>query len=470
MAQDRPEREPAVFGVADLNRRASRLLEGGLDDVWVAGELAGVTRHASGHVYFTLNDPREAAQIRGVMFQSDARRTKAKLVDGAIVRLRGSVGIYVERGQYQLVARAAVEAGAGTLAAQFERIKQTLAKEGLLSAERKRKLPRFPRVVGVVTSAHGAAMHDIVRVARGRFPVRIVVADCRVQGEGAPRSIVEALIRIQRVPGLDVVIVARGGGSAEDLWSFNHPAVARTIAECKVPVISGVGHEVDTTIADLVADVRASTPSNAAELALPERRAVEEVLRSLERRLQQTMHRAIDRRRIRLARVRDRVADPRVLLRPLRERSLRLARRIEDAMAERLDRHRRALASLEARLVPLSPRARLRERRSAIDALERRLVLAIGPSIERRRRRVAAHDRAIERLARELVAKKRASLERCVHRLDALSPLKVLSRGYSITLANGRALVRSSDVRPGDRVRIVLASGKLDADVVEIVE
>jgi exodeoxyribonuclease VII large subunit len=469
MAQDR-EREPAVIGVGDLNRRAARLLEGGLDDVWVAGELAGVTRHSSGHVYFTLNDPREPAQIRGVMFQSDARRTKAKLEDGAIVRLRGSVGVYVERGQYQLIARAAVDAGAGTLAAQFERVKQTLAKEGLLASERKRTLPRFPRVVGVVTSAQGAALHDIVRVAKGRFPVRIVVGDCRVQGEGAPRSIVEALIRIQRVPDLDVVILARGGGSAEDLWSFNHLAVARTIAECRVPVISGVGHETDTTIADLVADVRASTPSNAAELALPERRAVEDVLRSLERRLQQTMHRAIDRRRIRLGRVRDRVADPRVLLRPLRERSIRIARRIESAMRERLDRDRRALERLEARLVPLNPRARLREQRAAIDALERRLVLAIGPSIERRRRRIDALDRAIERLARELVAKKKAALERCVHRLDALSPLKVLSRGYSITLAKGRALVRASDVATGERVRIVLATGKLDAEVVEIIE
>jgi exodeoxyribonuclease VII large subunit len=470
MAQIRPpQKEPTILQVGQLNRVAAGMLDG-LDDVWVAGELADVTRHASGHVYFTLNDPREPAQIRGVMFQSDARRSKAKLEKGAVVRLRGSVSIYVERGQYQIVARTAIEAGAGTLAAQFERTRQKLAKEGLLAPERKRKLPRFPRVVGVVTSAHGAAMHDIVRVAKGRFPVRIVVADCRVQGEGAPRSIVEALVRIQRVPGLDVVIIARGGGSAEDLWAFNHEAVARTVAECRVPTIAGVGHEVDVTITDLVADARASTPSNAAELALPERRAVETLLTGFERRLQQAMHRALDRRKLRLGSVRDELADPRFLLRPLRDRLVREAHRLDDAMAESIARDRARLRALDARLGPHNPRARLKERRRAIDALERRLVVAMSPHLEERRRAIVAHVHATERLLRAILARKRNVLERSVHRADALSPLKVLSRGYSITLSNGRALVRAADASVGARVRILLRDGELEADVVEILE
>ncbi|MGB5195095.1 MAG: exodeoxyribonuclease VII large subunit, partial [Polyangiales bacterium] len=338
--------EERVFRVSEVNRAVRLELEAEWASVLIEGELSDVKRSQQGHVYFSLNDEEEPAQLRGVMFRSDVGRTKAPLENGARVRFRGKLSLYQARGQFQLIARSAKLAGEGDLAAQFRKLRAKLEAEGLLDHARKRPLPELPRVVGVVTSRTGAALHDIMRVAAERCPVHILVADCRVQGETAPRSIVSALELVQRVNDLDVVIVSRGGGSAEDLWAFNDESVARAIAACRVPVVSGVGHEVDVTIADLVADVRAATPSNAAEIVVPEREALLREVQSLERRLSQAFDSRIGGLRLTLERLLRPLYDARRVIVPVRRELATLGDQLAKTQRSTLRRQREAHADL----------------------------------------------------------------------------------------------------------------------------
>ncbi|UCF47765.1 MAG: exodeoxyribonuclease VII large subunit [Myxococcales bacterium] len=436
--------EERVFRVSEVNRAVRFTLEDNWANVLIEGELSDV-RRAKGHVYFTLNDEEDPAQLRGVMFQSDVRRTKAPLEDGARIRFRGTLSLYTARGQFQLIARSAKLAGEGDLAAQFRKLRAKLEAEGLLDPETKRSLPELPRVVGVVTSRTGAALRDIIRVASERCPVKILVADCRVQGDEAPASIVSALQLIQRVDNLDVVIVSRGGGSAEDLWAFNDETVARAIAACRVPVVSGVGHEVDVTIADLVADVRAATPSNAAEIVVPEREALLRDVRSLERRLNQALDNRIGGLRLRLER----------LLRPLYG-----ARRVMDPVRERL-------AELRQRLMGLDPRSVLRRDRRELAALTTKLRDAGRLPIRRRRDRLVALQFNLRGRGRPMVRDARAAYAELCAQLDALSPLRVLERGYAIAMheSTGRAIHSKSEVKEGDRLRIRVSDGEFGAKV-----
>lgn len=419
--------EPAerVLRVVELNRLAKRTLEQGFPDVWVEGELSDVVRAASGHLYFTLNDGQDPAQVRGVMFRADARRSRALFANGEKVRLRGGLSLYEARGSYQLIARVALPAGLGDQHAELARLREKLAKEGLFDPTRKRKLPRIPRLVGVVTSTSGAAVHDIIEVARARCPVHIVVANCLVQGAEAPGSIVRALLAIQQLPGLDVVIVGRGGGGAEDLAAFQDEQVARTIAACRVPVVSAVGHEIDVTIADLVADVRAATPSNAAELVVPDRRALLAELETKVRGLERALDSRLDRARARLEKLGRRLA-------------------AQDARV-RLGRDRARLAQLAERLRRADARAQLATARRHLDGLEGRLT----------------------RSAQALLERRSEALGRAETKLRALSPLSVLSRGYAIAISvdSGRALLHSTDVAPGAQVRVRLMRGALDTRV-----
>jgi exodeoxyribonuclease VII large subunit len=436
--------EERVFRVAEVNRAVRFTLEDNWANVLVEGELSDV-RRAKGHVYFTLNDEEDPAQLRGVMFASDARRTKAPLEDGARIRFRGKLSLYTARGQFQLIARAAKLAGEGDLAAQFRKLRAKLEAEGLLDSERKRPLPELPRVVGVVTSRTGAALRDIIRVASERCPVQILVADCRVQGEDAPGSIVSALELIQRVGDLDVVIVSRGGGSAEDLWAFNDEGVARAVAACRVPVVSGVGHEVDVTIADLVADVRAATPSNAAEIVVPEREALVRDVQSLERRLSQALDNVVGSLRLRLER----------LLRPLYG-----ARRVIAPIHERL-------ADLHERLMRQDPRSVLRRDQRQLAAWTARLRDAGRLPVRRRRERLVALRFTLQGRGRPMVREARASYAELCAQLDALSPLRVLERGYAIALheSTGRAVRSQSEVKEGDRLRVRVFDGEFGAKV-----
>lgn len=464
------EREPSdgerVFRVSEINRAVRLTLEDSWPSVLIEGELSDV-RRAKGDVYFSLNDEEESAQLRGVMFQSDVRRTKAPLENGARVQFRGKLSLYLARGQFQLIARSAKPAGEGDLAAQFRLLQTKLEAEGLLAPDRKRSLPVLPRVVGVVTSRTGAALQDIIRVASERCPVRLVVVDCRVQGEDAPRTIVSALETIQRLEDLDVVIVSRGGGSAEDLWAFNDEKVARAIAACRVPVVSGVGHEIDVTIADLVADVRAATPSNAAEIVVPEREVLVRDVRSLERRLSQALDNLIGGRRLTLERLLRPLFGARRVISPVRKELLSLQEQLGYAERATIRQRQQELAELRQRLGRHDPRSTLRRDRQELGAMTANLRDAGRLPIQRRRQQIVALAVELRGQGRPLVRATRASHAEACARLDALSPLRVLERGYAIALheGTGRAIRNADEAKAGDLVRVRVSEGEFGARV-----
>jgi exodeoxyribonuclease VII large subunit len=355
VAEDAPAPdEPRVWTVSEVNRAVRNLLEGTLPTLWVSGEVGGWKRARSGHCYFTLKDDR--AQLRCVLFRNDAARLPTDPDEGMEVRVLGRLTLYEARGAYQLVA-SRLEAGdaEGLWRLAFEKLRKKLDAEGLLAPERKQPLPRFPSCVGVVTSSSGAAIRDVLTVVRRRAPwTRVVVRGCRVQGEGAAVEIAQALRSVYRSGLADVVIVGRGGGSVEDLWAFNEEPVARAIADAPVPVISAVGHEVDVTIADLVADLRAATPSAGAEAAVQDGRALLEGLRELPPRMSTALRGSVARRR-------EAAADA----------GTRMGRALEGAVARRGERARLALAALDraARRVLERRRQRLATAAGKLDAL-----------------------------------------------------------------------------------------------------
>ena len=455
---------PRVYRVAELNRRVRLRLEQ-WGEVWVEGEIADASRAASGHVYFTLADSREPAQIRVVMFRGDARFARAKLEDGEHVRLLGRLSLFEPRGTFQLLARVARLAGEGDRRAELERLKKKLAAEGFFAPERKRSLPRFPRVVGVVTSRDGAALYDIERVAAARAPVRLVLSHCQVQGPDAPESIALALWRISRLPGLEVLILARGGGASEDLSAFNDERVARAIAACPVPVVSGVGHETDDTIADLVADVRAATPSNAAELVVPDREALASELAHARRRLERALEVRVGRARLALERAERALGDPRRHVVATRDVLRASERALERAMGRAIAAHRAEAELLARRLGLLDPRRALATDRARLVELEARL---------RETSRAIAASREIDDLHERLrlalpprLARERGALGALAAKLDALSPLGILARGYAIALsdASGKAIVHAKDVAIGDTLTVRVHEGVLRATV-----
>jgi exodeoxyribonuclease VII large subunit len=434
-----------IYRVSQLNRAVRGALERRWSNVWVAGEVSDCTRAGSGHVYFTLNDEGEPAQLRVVMFKNDARRSKAKLADGARIKVQGQLSLFTPRGSYQLIARLALPEGLGELHAQFERTRLRLEADGLLAPERKRRLPHLPRVLGIVTSSSGAALHDIIRVAHGRAPVRIVISPCIVQGPEAPASIIAALELLQKLPELDAVILGRGGGATEDLIAFNDERVARVLAACRVPTISAVGHEVDVSIADLVADVRAATPSNAAELAVPDRRALLSELRSAERALARASEVRVGRARLLIERLAQRLRQPRIALSNTRAQVARKQLALESGLRTRLRTEHAALNDLRERLAHVDPRRLLVQRRKRLNHLQS----------------------ALQSLGRPLCLRERTKLARLAAQLDALSPLGSLARGYAIVLheGTGKALLRAADASVGDLLQVRLREGTLRARV-----
>jgi exodeoxyribonuclease VII large subunit len=453
---------PRVYRVAELNRRVRARIEQ-WGEVWVEGEVSDAQRAASGHVYFTLSDSTEPAQIRIVMFRGDARFARAKLVDGERVRVLGRLSLFEPRGTFQLIARIAQPAGEGDRRAEIERLKKKLAAEGLLAPQRKRVLPQFPQAIGIVTSRDGAALFDIVRVASQRAPLRLVLAHCTVQGPDASPSIVRAIERIARVRGIEVVIVARGGGAAEDLSAFNDEAVARAVAACPVPVVSGVGHELDETIVDLVADVRAATPSNAAEIVVPDGVALASELAHVRRRLERAFETSVGRARLRLERLERQLRDPRHMSALARERLRRSQQRLERAMARAIASMRARSSAIERRLVALDPRLGLERGRAQLQELDARLrafELPRGAITELQER---LRDVMSPRLTHE-----RGRIAQIAAKLSALSPLNILARGYAIALHDGAALTRAADARPGDSIAVRLHEGTLHANVTEV--
>ncbi|RMH12878.1 MAG: exodeoxyribonuclease VII large subunit [Gemmatimonadetes bacterium] len=359
-AQASAER-PRAWTVSQVNAAVRTLLESSIDPLWVGGEVANWTRARSGHCYFTLKD--ERAQLRCALFRQDAQRLPMDPDEGMRVRVFGTLTLYEARGEYQLVARTLeAEGEEGLWRLAFERLRQRLEAEGLLAAERKRPLPRFPSTVGVVTSPTGAALRDILHVVARRAPwVRVVLCGARVQGEGAALDVARA-VRTLGASGLaDVLIVGRGGGSIEDLWAFNEEPVARAIADCPVPVISAVGHEIDVTISDLVADLRAPTPSAAAEAAVPDGEAVRGYLADAPRRLATGLRGKAAGRRRTVEAWRGRLgALSETWTRARRQRVERAGERAAAAMRRRLADTRARLGRLAASVDALSPLATLR--------------------------------------------------------------------------------------------------------------
>lgn len=459
---------PKAMSVAELNRTIKAGIEEKFPSVWVEGEVTARKVAGTGHVYFDLKDEREEARVSVVMFKGNVSRSRARLVDGERVQIKAKPGLYVQRGQFQLVAELAVPVGAGAAAAALQALKEKLHAEGLFAPERKRAIPRFPRAVGVVTSASGAAFHDICREAHRRWPVRIVLSPSLVQGAEAPAQIVKALALIQQLPELDVVIVGRGGGASEDLAAFNDERVARAIAACRVPVISAVGHEVDFTVADLVADLRAATPTMAAAMVTPVVWSEEyDRLREYKRRLWNGLKLKFSTARLALQRYG--VRDARALrVGDLSQRLDDLSQRLEDAMRARIDAQRAALTRSERALEAGHPRTRLAADAQRLSGLSARLAPAVSRRIERRRADLRGVDARLAPAATRRVERASQRLAVLGSRLDALSPLKILARGYSVVLHEGRAVTDASALAEGDALRVRLDRGELDATVTKV--
>lgn len=461
---------PKALSVSEFNRSVKGTLEQGFASVWIEGELTSCKIAASGHAYFDLKDDREDARVSCCLFKGRQKNVEAPLRDGERVQLRGMASLYPARGSFQLIVDAVLPAGVGGAAAALEALKKKLAAEGLLALERKRRLPTYPRAIGVVTALHGAAFADICRVLHRRWPARIVVANTLVQGAEAPTRIVAALQAIQRVPGVDVVIVGRGGGASDDLAAFNDERVARAIAACRVPVVSAVGHEVDHTLADLVADLRAATPSHAAEQVVPELSSVREQLRTQGRRLVIAARGRVDGRRVALQRLERRLGDPRRLTSYAAQRLDELLGRLANLGRRRQEQRRRSLELLQRRLQGAHPRSRLGVDRGRLAALLARLAPALEARLELRRRQTADLERRLRPSLLAALEQRRASFQREVARLDALSPLAILARGYGVVLARGKALTEASQVQPGDALELRLHRGELEVTVTAVRE
>ncbi len=428
-----------VLRVSELLRDVRTLLERGFPRVWVEGEISNFSCPRSGHWYFTLKD--ENAQLRCAMFRSDNRRLDFRPEDGMSVIARGRLTLYEARGDFQLVVETLEETGDGALRRAFEALKQRLLAEGLFDEARKRPLPALPRRIGVLTSPTGAALHDILSVLRRRFPaVPVRLYPIPVQGEGAAAEIARMLRLAGRRHDCDVLILARGGGSLEDLWAFNEEVVARAVAESPIPVVTGIGHQVDFTIADFCADLRAPTPSAAAEAVVPEADEWRQRIHHLEGRLQQTMDQRLGRLRERLGHLHARLRHPRARLEQLRQRGDELERRLLRAWDQQHQARRRHLEDLVRRLHAAGPRARLIAAREHLTGLSERLRQA-------QRRRLDGE---------------RTRLQGLMRALHAVSPLGTLDRGYALVeRADGTLVQGVHDVAIGERVAVRLHDGRL---------
>jgi len=439
-----------ILTVSALNDRIKAILEG-LAIVWVEGEVSNLRRPASGHVYFTLKDMK--SQIRAVVFRSPFgvgwnRPVAFAIEEGMSLVCRARVTVYPPRGEYQLVIDAVEPRGLGALQKAFEQLKARLEAEGLFDPARKKPLPFLPARIGVVTSPTGAVIRDILTVTRRRFPsVDILIAPVRVQGTEAPAEIIRALGDLQIAGGIDVIILARGGGSLEDLAPFNDEGVARAIARSRIPVISAVGHETDFTIADFTADLRAATPSAAAELAVPLCAELRETVGSLRLRLIRRLRQERGRRRERIAELQGRLRDPKRRLADARIALDDHLERMRLSVARLRETRRQAWVHLNIRLEHRNPRSRIVEGRMGMQGLGRTL-------------RAAWEKQAVLR-------KNRAQAAMAL--LSSLSPLAVLGRGYSITRRrpDGLILRRAGETTPGQEIDIRLASGNLNAIIIE---
>ncbi len=436
-----------VFSVSELTADIRRLLEKQIGQVWVTGEVTNCRAQSSGHIYFTLKDA--AAQLNCIVFRTDALANRAALQDGRKVILKGEMTVYEPRGQYQLRVLAVELQGVGALQAAFEKLKEKLAAEGLFAAERKRPLPRFPQRIGLVTSPTGAALRDVLHVARRRNPaLEIILVPCAVQGPAAATEIAAAIARLNQwsqIPGrkLDLILLTRGGGSLEDLWAFNEEIVARAIFNSALPVVSAIGHEIDFTISDFVADLRAATPSAAAEILTEAVFASRKWMARADAQMPDLVRRGLlgERRHFQQLWQRLQASHPRRLLNQRLQRLDDLQLTLSRSVRQQLQKCRLARQHLGVRLHRLRPAQLLAQRRAAL----------------------AREQRHLQERTRQFLRALRQRGQALQDRLRLLGPEQVLARGYSITLdaASGKIIRAKAQTRPGQSLKTRLQSGEV---------
>lgn len=438
----------AIFTVSRLNQTVKQLLEGEMGQVWLSGEISNFSQPSSGHWYFTLKD--ERAQVRCAMFRTSNRRVTFRPQNGQQVLIRATITLYEPRGDYQLLAESMHPAGDGLLQQQFEQLKQRLSAEGLFDQHYKQPLPKPARQVGVITSASGAALHDILHILQRRDPsLPVVIYPTAVQGVDAPGQIVRAIELANLRGECDVLIVGRGGGSLEDLWSFNDERVARAIFASRIPVVSAVGHETDVTIADFVADLRAPTPSAAAELVSRNQLELLRQIRAQRQRLEMAMDYYLAQRQQQFVRLQHRLHQQHPQLRLARQQTqlIRLRQRLDDAIQLQLRQQTRRQERLAQRLQQHQPQPRLHRAQQQIQQLRYRLHHA---------------------LEKQLSQYKQQFGEACSH-LEAVSPLATLARGYSVTTtSDGKVMKQTVQVTKGDKLKTRLQDGWVESQVTEI--
>lgn len=439
-------RSSTVYQVSDLADEMRRLMEASYPEVWIEGELSSLSTPASGHLYFSLKD--ERSQLRCAMFKGRAGISRYRPKAGDLVRVRAKISVYTARGDLQCIVQHIEEAGEGLLQRRFEALKQKLSQEGLFSQEHKKPVPPFAKHIGLVTSPSGAAVRDIITTLKRRCPgIPVTVYPAVVQGDSAAQSIIDAIRDAVQHQRCDVLLISRGGGSLEDLWCFNHEEVARAIYQCPIPTVSGVGHEVDVTIADLVADLRAPTPTAAAEILSPDTDQLIANLNSIEFRLPSSFERL----RQRLAQNVDMTA--RQLVHPkqqLREKSDKLTQakqRIRLALQNKLDRLNEKTRDRHARLLAQLPSAKIQERTNATVQLSQRLRRAQLQQLSSAQQKASALG----------------------SQLNTVSPLATLDRGFAIARDKSDAIVRSTQqLEVKDRLSVQVSDGSLSCEVLEV--
>lgn len=435
-----------ALSVSELNHQVKHLLEASFLQVWVEGELSSLSRPSSGHWYFSLKDKK--CQIRCAMFRGFNQRVRDIPKEGDQVRIRGKVTLYENRGDFQIIVEQIEPAGAGALQQAFEALKARLQQEGLFDAGRKKPLPRFPRHIGVVTSPTGAAIHDILTVLARRCPsIPVTLYPTAVQGKAATSDIVRAIEAANAHGVADVLIIGRGGGSLEDLWCFNEEAVARAIATSAMPTVSAVGHEVDVTIADFVADLRAPTPSAAAEKISPDQSVWIKQLQESEARLAGATRRVLTRMETSLRHLSARLRDPRRELMDKAQRMDELDVRLGKAVRQSLERSGTQITHLARRLALQSPARRLADSHNSLKNLDERLTKSVSQQLEQQNRR----------------------LEHLAQTLNVVSPLATLGRGYAIVQDQEGGIVRNTGhLKTGDPITARVANGRIEAKVLSI--
>ena len=438
-----------ILTVSELTLQVKKHLEKGFEEVWLEGEISNFRSPSSGHYYFTLKD--DTSQIRAVIFRFMGRYLKYQPQDGLQIMCRGRISLYEPRGEYQIILDYMEPKGVGALQIAFDQLKEKLKKEGLFDPEHKRPLPFLPTTIGVVTSPTGAVIKDIINVIGRRFPnVALLINPVKVQGEGSSQEIATAIATLNRISGIDVIILARGGGSLEDLWSFNEEIVARAIYLSTIPVVSAVGHEIDFTIADFVADLRAPTPSAAAELVVRDKKELARLIVSLSDRLRNRIVQVIETEKQQSVFLQKRLPDLRLRLGDLHLRADDLKTRLAPRVLHLLRLRQEMLQGKRVRLLLRNPRLIIEDVFKRVTLSQKGLTSSIRPVFQQFRQRFETYAGALE----------------------GLSPLNVLKRGYSIThlLPSYQIVKESTVLSPGDRVNVILGKGDICCTVEKINE